>query len=363
MTETSTSSGAEPASPRRHLLIAGTGRAGTSFLVKYLTALGLDTSFGRYGEAGAGWSSSANAGLEQMLLVQPDQDLPYVLKSPWAGEYIEEILGSKRFAIDALVVPIRDLVEAATSRAVAEYRSIHQTQPWVADKLDRTWEVAGVTPGGLVFSLNPLDQARLLAVSFHRLVHRAAEAQIPLVFPVFPRMVEDWEYLYHTLKPILPIDVSAQTAREAHATVASLAKVRIGDEVATQKGLSAADTAIPQPQIRYPSPVEVDNIALRRELRSVREEKLTADAALERARINQEKLVADAAIQNAGINEEKLAADAALDRARVNAEALSAAVAAHAAERAGLNAEIDRLRRQVIAMSLRRRLRRLVGLK
>lgn len=362
MTETPPGSGAEPASPRRHLLIAGTGRAGTSFLVRYLTALGLDTSLGRYGEEGAGWSASANAGLEQMLLVYPDKDLPYVLKSPWAGEYIEEILGSKRFAIDALVIPVRDLVEAATSRSVAEYRSVHQTQPWVADKLDRTWEVAGVTPGGLVFSLNPLDQARLLAISFHRLVHRAAEAQIPLVFPVFPRMVEDWEYLYHTLKPILPIEVSPQMAREAHASVASLAKVRIGDEVATQEELAAANVAIPQPQIRYPSPLEVDNIALRRELRSVREEKQTAHAALERARINQEKLAADAVIQNARINEEKLAADAALDRARVSQEELSAAAAAHAEERARLGAEIEALRRQIIAMSLRRRLRRLVGL-
>ena len=29
-------------SPEKHLVIAGTGRAGTSFLVRYLTELGLD---------------------------------------------------------------------------------------------------------------------------------------------------------------------------------------------------------------------------------------------------------------------------------------------------------------------------------
>jgi hypothetical protein len=33
--------------PRRHLLIAGTGRAGTSFLVRYLSALGLETEIDR----------------------------------------------------------------------------------------------------------------------------------------------------------------------------------------------------------------------------------------------------------------------------------------------------------------------------
>src|SRR5208337_3522572 len=37
--------------PRRHLIIAGTGRAGTSFLVRYLTELGLDTILTREGEA------------------------------------------------------------------------------------------------------------------------------------------------------------------------------------------------------------------------------------------------------------------------------------------------------------------------
>ena len=44
----------------RHLFIAGTGRAGTSFLVRYLTALGLDTRLTRHGEEG--WDEEAHAG-------------------------------------------------------------------------------------------------------------------------------------------------------------------------------------------------------------------------------------------------------------------------------------------------------------
>jgi hypothetical protein len=51
----------EEPSIRRHLLIAGTGRAGTSFLVRYLTELGLDSRLRRYGE-NAGWDENANAG-------------------------------------------------------------------------------------------------------------------------------------------------------------------------------------------------------------------------------------------------------------------------------------------------------------
>jgi hypothetical protein len=73
--------------PERHLVIAGTGRAGTSFLVRYLTELGLDTTLARNGDR-AGWDSEANAGLESLLV--SGNDLPYVVKSPWIGEYVEQ---------------------------------------------------------------------------------------------------------------------------------------------------------------------------------------------------------------------------------------------------------------------------------
>ena len=187
--------------PEKHLIIAGTGRAGTSFLVRYLTELGLDTTLARNGDR-AGWDAEANAGLENLLV--SGADLPYVVKSPWIGEYVEQILKEERFKIDAFIVPVRDLVEVATSRVVLEQRAIHQHNPWMADQLDRSWETYGHTPGGLVYSLNPLDQARLLAVQFHQLVLKASEAGIPLVFPVFPRIAADWEYLHKSLLPILP---------------------------------------------------------------------------------------------------------------------------------------------------------------
>src|SRR5271170_1882476 len=73
--------------PERHLVIAGTGRAGTSFLVRYLTELGLDTTLARNGDR-AGWDAEANAGLENMLI--SDADLPYVVKSPWICEYVDQ---------------------------------------------------------------------------------------------------------------------------------------------------------------------------------------------------------------------------------------------------------------------------------
>ena len=255
--------------PERHLIIAGTGRAGTSFLVRYLTELGLDTTLARNGDR-AGWDGEANAGLENLLV--SGADLPYVVKSPWIGEYIEQILKEERFKIDAVIVPVRDLVEVATSRVVLEQRAIHQHNPWMAEQLDRSWETYGHTPGGLVYSLNPLDQARLLAVQFHRLVLKVSEAGIPLVFPVFPRIAADWEYLHKSLLPILPPEITEELARAAHARVADAAKVRVTGEIFQDAPSNVIYRKEPRSGPHYPSPTEIDNIALRREISRLRQE-------------------------------------------------------------------------------------------
>jgi hypothetical protein len=95
-----------------------------------------------------------------------------VIKAPWIGEYIDEVLACPYIRIDAAILPVRDLVEAATSRTILELRAVHQTAPWMAQR-GNTWESWGVTPGGTIFSLNPMDQARILAVGFHRAVLNA----------------------------------------------------------------------------------------------------------------------------------------------------------------------------------------------
>jgi hypothetical protein len=259
-----------PKSPERHLIIAGTGRAGTSFLVRYLTELGLDTTLARNGDR-ASWDADANAGLENQLVC--GVNLPYVVKSPWIGEYVDQILNEKQFKIDAFIVPVRDLVEAATSRVVLEQRAIHQHNSWMADQLDRTWETYGHTAGGLVYSLNPLDQARILAVQFHQLVLKASEAGIPVVFPVFPRIASDWEYLHKCLRPILPPEISEDAARASHAKVADAAKVRVTSEIVGDPPSNVIYPTELRPGPRYPSPAEIDNIALRREISRLRQER------------------------------------------------------------------------------------------
>ncbi|MEB2513815.1 hypothetical protein SB385_29385, partial [Burkholderia multivorans] len=158
-----------------HILIAGTGRAGTSFLVQYLAACGLDTHLARNPEDRL--DENANAGLEDFPT--GDANLPYVIKSPWLYEFVDELLARDDIQVDAVIIPMRDLVEAATSRVVNELRA-RLGNEGLPSELTR-WHTWGSTPGGVVYSLNPIDQARLLSMGFHRVIHACVKKRIPLV--------------------------------------------------------------------------------------------------------------------------------------------------------------------------------------
>lgn len=251
-------------SARSHLLIAGTGRAGTSFLVRYLSELGLDTTLSRRGGWKGGWNEDANAGLEELPVAADPADLPYVIKSPWAYEMADEQLSNPALHLDAAILPMRDIVEAAASRTVLELRAMHEQAPWMAD-LSRNWETWCHTPGGTVYSLNPVDQARLLAMGFHRLVERLAAADVPMLFLSFPRFIEDAGYLYSRLRSVLPSTVTREAALRAHAAVADGGKVRMGSELA-QAGQA------PVHSMQGPSLADLDRIALAREVARLRQQ-------------------------------------------------------------------------------------------
>lgn len=202
-------------------MIAGTGRAGTSFLVRYLTELGLSTSLSVNPDQVL--DPYANAGFEDLPLAGSRARLPYVIKSPWMSEYVDELL--REVTLDAVIIPMRDLADAAQSRLVVEREAMNRVAPWLAEHAE-PWGSWGWVPGGSVFSLEPLDQMRQLAMSFHHLVERLVRAQVPILFVSFPRMVADADYLAACLAPVLP-GVTPPVARAAHARVADRALVRV----------------------------------------------------------------------------------------------------------------------------------------
>ncbi len=248
--------------PSRHVAIAGTGRAGTSFLVRYLTALGLDTSLARFPGIEAHWNEDANAGLEHELGTGIAGAMPYIVKSPWLFASIDQVLSRGDIALDAVIIPVRDLVEAASSRAILERQAIHRASPWMAET-DLNWEAWGATPGGVLYSLNPMDQARLLAMGFHKLIERLAAAEIPVIFLSFPRFTQDAAYLFRALRPLLPPEIDEMRAAGVLAELADASKIRVGGELAG-----------PPPEMEgvygHPSADKLDNIALRRELARLR---------------------------------------------------------------------------------------------
>jgi uncharacterized coiled-coil protein SlyX len=295
--------------PRRnHLLIAGTGRAGTSFLVRYLTAVGLDTTLSRQGDA-AFWDEDANAGLEELPVTGDPASWPYVIKTPWLHQFVDQLLADESVGVEAVIVPVRSLSEAAASRVVLELRAVHAAQPWMAD-CQPPWNTWGFTPGGCLMPLEPLDQARLLAVGFYHLIERLVSKEVPVVFVAFPRLVHDPEYLFAKLAPFLP-GVSAEQAREAHARVADPSMPRVGGELrgtALRQDASAAGAG--------PDLATLNHLALRRELTRLRAELGAAEERASEAAASATQSRHENACQEQRIAE--LSAEAAALRAEVS---------------------------------------------
>ncbi len=168
---------------KHHLLISGTGRAGTTFLMQLLTKLGLDTGFSSTTED---VHSSCNAGMEWNIDDIFRGRAPYVVKNPALCEHIDEILETPGIAVDCMLIPIRNLYESAESRR-KNFRESGNRKAL----------------GALWLTKNPKKQEQALAVYFHHLVYSLTKHDIPMVLLQFPRIVKDPEYLYGKLSHCL----------------------------------------------------------------------------------------------------------------------------------------------------------------
>ena len=173
-----------------HAVIAGTGRAGTSFLVDFLRAVGVPTD----GLGDQVENLRARAGLERHL----DTDTAsYLIKDPWLFEYLDDV-DFNLITIDALIVPVRGLTSAAMSRVRLERAALIEEAPRSAG-----WSSFGRTPGGVVYSLTVSDQEKVLALGQARLLDWALTHDLPLFLLNYPRLVTDAEYVVDTLWPWL----------------------------------------------------------------------------------------------------------------------------------------------------------------
>ncbi len=171
----------------QHILIGGTGRAGTTLLVQLFTALGFDTGYTLH-EALSHVDPIAQAGLEVNLR---KGKLHQVVKAPALADHINELLTRPDFDVEAAIVPMRDLYAAAESR-----RRVHrEAASRGRDPLKQ--------PGALWKTDKPSEQEAMLTLQFFRFLQPLVANDIPIYLLDFPRFTNDPEYLYRVLRPLL----------------------------------------------------------------------------------------------------------------------------------------------------------------
>lgn len=185
---------------RNHIVISGTGRAGTSFLVELLTHLGLDTGFAP-ADLARNKDEVARAGFEFDIR---DPLSPHIVKSPWFCDYAEEVFQRSDIRVEHLFVPMRDITAAAESRRQVQERQIKKLSAW-----RRLRTLLGLRrcdlAGGLVHTSSQAagSQEAVLQGQFYQLILAATTAEVPTTFLRFPRLVRDPAYLFAKLRPAL----------------------------------------------------------------------------------------------------------------------------------------------------------------
>jgi hypothetical protein len=160
------------------VVITGTGRSGTSFLVQLLTQLRQDTGFRHAHEK---WDEATKRGLEWDVWDYPWNRLPRFIKDPRLSTRLKELLG-KGFLIEHVLVPVRSLEEAAESRL---RRKVQWGDPDFKD---------ADAVGGL---------KNLLAQVLGQLTADLITLDIPHTFLKYPLLAQDGDYLWEKISFLL----------------------------------------------------------------------------------------------------------------------------------------------------------------
>lgn len=164
---------------KRHVVISGVGRSGTTFLIHLLTKLGLKTGF-RSEKVELHINKESNAGLENNVR---SHLAPYIVKDPIMCDYIDEIVDSKEIFLEHVYVPMRTLSDAAQSRINISNKGAGKP-----------------IPGGMWKTKDPAQQEAKLASQLYKLLVGLGKMNTPVTFLHFPTIVKDPKYLYDKLE-------------------------------------------------------------------------------------------------------------------------------------------------------------------
>jgi len=169
------------------VLITGTGRSGTTFLMLLLTELGFDTGRDYETSKKSVLSANCKAGLEECFKAPF-----YILKNPIFSVQIDEIVNTG-IKIDHVFIPVRNMKDAAQSRI----------------------KFGKKKSGGLIGTKDKSKQLDVLYQFLGKLVSDLVLLDIPHTFMLFPKIIEDWRYCYDKLSFLLAGKIGIAEFRKA----------------------------------------------------------------------------------------------------------------------------------------------------
>jgi hypothetical protein len=161
--------------PREKIYITGTGRSGTTFLIKLFTFLGFDTGYTEdtYDKF---IFKNCNSGMERHYSAHR-----YVIKNPTIIVDIEAIVADPNIKIKYIIIPIRDYKDSAQSRA----------------------RHGVMTSGGLWHAQTVSEQMLFYHTIMANYLYSMTAHDLPTIFLSFDKMISDKQYLFNALKVIL----------------------------------------------------------------------------------------------------------------------------------------------------------------
>lgn len=158
----------------KKILISGTGRCGTTFLIKLFTFLDFDTGYTKINYKSS-IRRNCRSGMEKGY-----NDKNYILKNPRFIKNIKNIVNDKSIEIEYFILPIRDYEKSAESRVKH-----------------------GKANGGLWGAEDKQGQINFYYKIISTYMLYYIKYNIPTIFLDFEKMVSDKEYLFEKLHPIL----------------------------------------------------------------------------------------------------------------------------------------------------------------
>lgn len=155
------------------IYITGTGRCGTTFLIKIFSFLNFDTGF-NLSNYEKFISTNCNSGMETVYNANH-----YIIKNPTIIQDIEKIINSD-IKIKYVIIPIRDYMESAKSR------TLHNNNN-----------------GGLWNAFNETEQILFYNKIMSEYLYWMVKYDIPTIFLDFNKMTTDKKYLYDKIQNIL----------------------------------------------------------------------------------------------------------------------------------------------------------------